>query len=127
MTLVNNTEDHKKYSTKPMFAFVSQKIFSKKIVAIHEIKSVLTLDKVIYVGFSILDLRTFLMYEFHYKHIKRKFNDHLLFTDTDSLVYDIEEEDVYKDFYEDKGLFGFSNYPKDSKFLILLMKKMLGK
>ena len=37
-------------------SFVSQKIFSRNFVAIHEIKPVLTLDKPIYVGFSILDV-----------------------------------------------------------------------
>ena len=37
----------------------------------------------------------------------------LLFTDTDSLVYEIKpEKDVYEDFYKDKYLPGFSNYPK---------------
>ena len=51
--LVNNAKDYKKYVSKP--SFVSQKIFNKKIVAIHEVKPVLTLDKPIYVGFSILD------------------------------------------------------------------------
>ena len=35
----------------------------------------------------------------------------LLFTDTDSLVYEIKTNDVYEDFYEDKELFDFSDYP----------------
>ena len=52
--LVNNPGNYKKYVSKPIF--VSQKIFSKNFVAIHEIQSVLTLDKPIYVGFSIYDL-----------------------------------------------------------------------
>ena len=52
--LVNNAKDYKKYVSKP--SFVSQKIFSKDLVSVHEIKSVLTLDKAIYVGFSVLDL-----------------------------------------------------------------------
>ena len=39
------------------------------------------------------------MYEFHYKYIKIKFDAKLLFTDTDSLVYEIKTEDVYEDFY----------------------------
>ena len=52
--LVNNFGNYKKYVSKPIF--VSQKIFSKNFVAIHEIQSVLTLDKPIYVGFSIYDL-----------------------------------------------------------------------
>ena len=61
--LINNAGDYKKYVSKPNF--VSRKIFSNNFVAIHEIKPVLTLDKPIYVGFSILDLSKLLMYEFH--------------------------------------------------------------
>ena len=38
------------------------------------------------------------MYGFHYKHIKRKYDAKLLFTDTESLVYEIETDDVYEDF-----------------------------
>ena len=52
--LVSNAGDYKNYVSKP--SFVSQKIFNKNFVAIHEIKPILTLDKPIYVGFSILDL-----------------------------------------------------------------------
>ena len=108
-----NAKDYVKRISKP--SFVSQKIFSKNFVAIHEIKPVLILNKPIYVRFSILDLRKLLIYEFHYKYIKSKFDAKLLFTDTDSLVYEIEIEDVYEDFYGDKNLFDFSGYPLDSK------------
>ena len=48
--------------------------------------------------------------------LKRKFDAKLLFTDTDSLTYEIKTEDAYEDFYKDKDLCDFSNYPKDSKF-----------
>ena len=65
--LVNNVGNYKKYVSKP--SFVSQKIFNNNFVAIHEIKPVLTLDKLIYKGFSILDLSKLSMYEFHYKYI----------------------------------------------------------
>ena len=86
-----------------------RKYLVKIFVAIHEIKPVLTLNKPIYVGFSILNLSKLLMYEFHYKCIKSKFNAKLLFTDTDSLVYEIKTEDVYEDFYQDKNLFDPNN------------------
>ena len=54
------------------------------------------------------------MYEFPYKYIKRGFNAKLLFTDTGSLVYEIETDDVYEDFYKNKDLFDFSDYLQDS-------------
>ena len=90
---------------------------NKNIVAIHEIKPVLTLDKPVYVGFSVLDLSKLFMYDYHYNYFKRKFVAKLLFTDTDSLDCEIKtEKDVYKIFYKDKHLFDLSNYPKDSLF-----------
>ena len=39
-----------------------------------------------------------------------------LFTDTESLVYEIKTDNIYKNFYEDRNLFYFSDYAKDSKF-----------
>ena len=44
--------------------------------------------------FSILELSKLLMYKFHYEYVKSKFDAKLLFTDTDSLVYEIKGEDV---------------------------------
>ena len=53
------------------------------------------------------------MHEYYYKDNKSKFSAKLLFTDTDSLVNEIKTEDVYEDFYRDKNLFDFSDYPLD--------------
>ena len=74
-------------------------------------KPVLRLDKPIYVGFSILDLSKLLMYKFHYEPIKNKFDAKLLFTDTDSLVYENKGEDVCEESFQNKYLSDFSNYP----------------
>ena len=90
-------------------SFVSQKIFKKNIFAIHEIKPVLIPDKPIYFEFRILDLSKLLIHQFRCKCIKRKFSDNLLFTDTGSLVFQIETDDIYEDFYEDKNLFDFND------------------
>ena len=122
---VINTKDYVRSIRKPSFA--SQKIFSKNFFASHEIIPVLTLNKPIYVGFSILDLSKLLMYEFHYKYTKSKFDAKLLFTDTDSLVYEIKTENVYEDFYGYKNLFDFSDYTLDSKFFDPVNKKVIGK
>ena len=51
----------------------------------------------------------------------------MLFTDTDSLTYDIKSENVYKDFFKWKDLFDFTNYPKDSTFFDEANKKVIGK
>ena len=56
-------------------------------------------NKSYYVYITILGLSKLLIYEFHYKYIKSKFDTKLLFTDTDSLVYEIKTEGVYEDFY----------------------------
>ena len=121
--LVNNAKDHVRSISKP--SFLSQRIFSKNFVAIHEIKPVLTLNKPLYVGFSVLDLSKYFMYEFYYKDIKSKFDAKLLFTDTDSLVCEIKTEDVYEGFYKDK--LSISDYPLDSKFFDPANKKVIDK
>ena len=67
------------------------------------------------------------MYEIHYKYIKRKYDAKLLFTDTGRLVYKFEIKDIYEDFYGNKNLFDFSDYPRDSKFFDPVNKKVVGK
>ena len=122
---INNAKDYAKCVSRP--SFVSQKIFSKNFVAVHRTKPVLTLNKPIYVGFSILELSKSLMYEFHYKYIKNKFDAKLLLTDTDSLLYEIKPTDVYEDFYLDKDLFDLSDYPLHSNVFDPVNKKVIGK
>ena len=87
----------------------------------------LILNKPIYVGFTILDLSKLLMYKFHYEYVQYKLNVRLLFTDTDSLVYEIKTEEVYEDFYGDKNLFDFSYYSLNSKFFDQTNKKVFGR
>ena len=109
--LVNNAKDFLKYTSRP--TYVTHKLFDEDYAAIHEIKPVLVLNKPIYVGFTVLDLSKWNMYDFHYNIIEKNFNAELLFTDTDSLTYEIKPEDFYEDFFKWKDLFDFSNYSKD--------------
>ena len=51
----------------------------------------------------------------------------MLFTETDSLTYEIKLKDVYEEFFKHKHLFDFSNYPEDSKIFDPTNKKVIGK
>ena len=67
------------------------------------------------------------MYDFHYNLNKKNFDAELMFTDADSLTYEIKSENVYEEFFKWKDLFDFSNYSKDSKFFNETNKKVIGK
>ena len=112
--LVNNKKQAEKLSAKPNFKHCN--IFSEDLVAIHMKKTKLDFDKPVYLGMCILDLSKTLMYDFHYNYIKQKYGDKakLLLTDTDSLMYEIQTEDFYKDINGDvKDRFDTSGYPPD--------------
>ena len=123
--LVNNTKDFSKYTSQR--TYITHKFFGKDYAAIHEIKPVVILNKPIYLGFTVLDLSKWKMYNFHYNFIEKKFDAELLFTDTDNLTYEIKSENVYKGFFKWKDSFDFSNYSKDSKFFDGTNKKVIGK
>ena len=125
--LVTNKEKLSKFASKP--SYVSSKIFNENLVAVHKIKETLTLNRPAYIGMCILDLSKTLMYDFHYNYIKQKYGNKakLLFTDTDSLTYEIETKDAYKDFFKDKSKFDNSDYPEDSLFFNNINKKVIGK
>ena len=56
-----------------------------------------------------------MMDNFHYSYIKRKYpNSTLLFTDTDSLTYQVQTNNMYEDLFADKYLFNFSGYERES-------------
>ena len=50
-----------------------------------------------------------------------------MFTGTDSLCYEIKTDDVYKELFQDKKLFDYSNYPKNSEFFFYENKTVIGK
>ena len=123
--LVNNEKDFLKYISKP--TYITRKMFSKDYATIHEIKPVLIVNKSIYVGFTVLDLSKWKMYDFHYNFNEKILNGELLFTNTDSLTYEVKSEKAYEKFFKLKDLFDVSNYLKDSKFFNKTNKKVIGK
>ena len=111
--LVTKHEQLKKLAKKPNFDRVN--IFTKNLIAVHMHKTI-NLRKPIYLGMSILDLSKTLMYDFHYNYIKKKYRKkaNLLFTDTDSLCYEIKAQDFFKDISVDiHSKFDTSNFTKD--------------
>ena len=98
--LITDSKRMERLAARP--TYVSHKIFHENLVAVHSRLTKLLLNKPSYVGMAILDLSKLPMYDHHYNYILPKYPDaKLLFTDTDSLCYHIETEDVYSDFYAD--------------------------
>ena len=101
---------------------MSTKIFDNNLV---ETRKGNKLNKPAYIRMFFLELSKVLMYEFHYNHIKNKCDSKskLLFTYTDSLMYEIKTED----FNSNKEMFDFSNYLSKSKHCHDSNKLFIGK
>lgn len=116
-----------KLTSKPNFQ--SFKIFNEDLVGVH-LKTVnIIMNRAIYAGFCILDLSKISMYQFHYDFIKEKYGDKatLMYTDTDSLLYEIETENIYQDMFDHSYEFDTSNYPKNHFLYNSKNAKVLGK
>ncbi|CAB4036468.1 Gastrula zinc finger [Paramuricea clavata] len=128
--LVSSKDQLLKLTASP--SFQSHRIMNEHLIVVKKIKEVLTLNKPCYVGMSILDLSKTLMYDFHYNTIKKEYGNKskLLFTDTDSLMYELKTKDVYEDFKkigEKLNCWDNSDYPKDSPYYSTHNKKVIGK
>ena len=128
--LVDNREKAVKLTSRPNFDRAT--IFDRNLIAIHMKKTEVYFNKPVYVGQAILDLSKTLMFDFHYNYIQKKYSykrAKLLFTDTDSLMYEIQTDDFYADISEDiRTKFDTSDYPPDHKSGILtgVNKKVIG-
>ena len=102
ITLVDNREKAVKLSSRPNFGRAT--IFDQNLIAIHMKKTEVYFNKPVYVGQAILDISKILMFDFHYNYIQKKYSykhAKLLFTDTDSLLYEIKTDDFYDDIRDD--------------------------
>ena len=122
--ITTNEKDFLKYASRP--TYIGHKKFGKNLVVIHEKKELLTLNKPIYVGNTVLELSKLAMYQFYYDEVKKKCKSILLFTDTDSLCFETED-DFYEIMHPSKDLYDLSNFPKDSKYFYNDNKKVPGK
>ena len=128
--LVDNRAKAVKLTCRPNFDRAT--IFDRNLIAIHLKKTEVYFNKPVYVGQAILDLSKLLMFDFHYNFIQRKYTykrAKLLFTDTDSLMYQIKTDDFYADISEDiRSKFDTSDYPPnhESGILVGVNKKVIG-
>ena len=126
--LVTTLAQLKKLTKQPSFCKIV--IFHENLAAVERVKVELFLNRPIYTGFCVLDLSKELMYKFHYEYIKTKYpgiKSNLLFTDTDSLLYEIKTEDIYADMNTNSDLFDFSEYAVYHKCFSNKNKKVYGK
>ena len=127
--LVRSNEEERLRKLRASPAFNRSKIFDNDLAALHMQKSNIKFNRPVYVGMSILDLSKHLMYDFYYNELKKQYGDRceVLYTDTDSLLMEIQTEDVYKDMAEKIDMYDTSDYPKDNPLHSVVNKKVLGK
>ncbi|GFX54401.1 uncharacterized protein TNCV_3825001 [Trichonephila clavipes] len=110
--------------------FNRRTIFSENLMAVHLKKTQIKFFKPIQVGMVILDISKVLMYSFHYEYMKHRYDSkvRLMYTDTDSFIYEIKTDDFYSDMKEDINLYDTSDYDENNIYnLPLVNKKSSGK
>jgi hypothetical protein len=127
--LVRSHEEDKLRRLIASPGFARANIFDDDLAAIQVHKSRLILNRPVYVGMSVLDLSKTLMYDFYYNQMKAQYGDccQLLYTDTDSLLLEIETGDVYRDMAMHAELYDTSDYPQEHPLHNTANKKVLGK
>ncbi|KYN29374.1 hypothetical protein ALC57_01186, partial [Trachymyrmex cornetzi] len=122
------TKWDERYGAETMIAkpnFHSRSVFAENLIAVELRKLEVKFDKPIYVGMCILDISKVCLYEFHYEYMSPMFQDKckIMYTDTDSLIYRIECEDVYETMKRDIARFDTSDYPADIAYGMPLANK----
>ncbi|XP_011883766.1 PREDICTED: uncharacterized protein LOC105570924 [Vollenhovia emeryi] len=98
--------------------FHSRSIFSENLIVVELRKLEVKFNKPIYVGMCILDISKICLYEFHHEYMLPLYRDKckIMYTDTDSLIYHVECEDVYETVKRDIRRFDTSDYPDDNAY-----------
>ena len=126
--LVNSEEAYLKAVMKPNFK--SGTLFGPNLMGCEMGKIKVVMNKPVYLGQAILDLSKIVMYEFHYDYMKCKYADDkltLCYMDTDSLIYDIQTDDFYKDTANDvESRFDTGSYVPDRPLPVGKNKKVIG-
>ena len=83
--------------------YLTKKIPTENLLAIEMRKTQILMNKLVYLGLSILDLSKTVMYESWYDHAKPKYGENVkhCYLDTDSFIGPVKTADIYKDISED--------------------------
>lgn len=125
-----NKDDDKAFENLAHHHYVKGfKKINETTYSIEKAKKSVLLNKPIALGFSILDLSKYFMFEFHYDKMKKKYGDNirLLMTDTDSFIYEIKTDDLFQDISENKEWYDLSDISKDHFLHDRTNAKVLGK
>ena len=113
--ITRNAETAEKLVSK--FEFERFKIFGENMAAMRSKPKIVTWNTPTIVCATVLDLSKYYMYRFHYQVMRQNFQCRLLYSDTDSLIYRIESNNLYRDLAnqsaEVKNEFDFASYPED--------------
>ena len=122
----NETDKIRKLVASPLYS--RHVMFSNDLFGIDMRKSRLLLNKPVYTGMTILDNSKILMYEFFYNKLKKQYGPkcELLYTDADSLLIEIETDDVYKDI-ETKTIMIQATTPRKINFTQISTKRSWAK
>lgn len=82
MELVSCSRRIQKLINKPTFKNCT--LYGENLAAITQENKIIKFNKPIYIGFAVLEVSKWLMYDYHYNVIKRHYNDNitLMYTDT---------------------------------------------
>ncbi|XP_070159453.1 uncharacterized protein [Polyergus mexicanus] len=102
-------------------------VFAEDLVAVELRKLEIKFNKPIYVGMCILDISKIRLYEFHYEYMLPLYRDKckIMYTDTDSLIYRVECEDIYENMKRDIDKFDTSDYAMDNAYGMPLVNKKI--
>lgn len=117
-----------RYGANNMIAspnFKKLKIFNENVVAIEMHPKEIQLNKPIAIGMTVLDISKLSMYDFHYNFMKHNYGTQcdLLYTDTDSFIYQLHEIDFYEEMKLYPERFDTSDYPDNNSYNIIRQNK----
>ena len=78
-------------------------------------------------GMSVLDLSKHLMYDFYYNQLRAQYGDRCQLLYTDSLLLEVQTEDVFRDMASHAELYDTSDYTPEDPLHSIANKKALGK